>query len=125
MAEDETPHQENHPPAPGSRRADAHPGVMFRWGVYVALGVLAVAAATVAVYTTRALLIRVLIALFIAVSLDPAVRVLTRRGMRRGLAVLIIFLIAGGLTAAFLVSVIPAMVHQFQALMHDFPGDIP
>jgi len=100
------------------------PGLMFRWGVYVALGVLAVAAATVAVYTTRALLIRVLIALFIAVSLDPAVRVLTRRGMRRGLAVLIIFLIAGGLTAAFLVSVIPAMVHQFQALMHDFPGYI-
>jgi len=53
------------------------------------------AAATAAVYTTRALLIRVLIALFIAVSLDPAVRALTRRGMRRGLAVLVIFLICG------------------------------
>jgi len=124
MAEDETPHQENPPPAPGSRKADAHPGVMFRWGLYASLGVLAVAAATVAVYTTRALLIRVLIALFIAVSLDPAVRMLTRRGMRRGLAVLIIFLIAGGLTAAFLVSVIPAMVHQFEALVRDFPGYI-
>ena len=35
---------------------------------------------------------------------------------------LVIFVIAGGLTAAFLVSVIPAMVHQFQALVHDFPG---
>ena len=124
MAEDETPHQENPASAPGSRRADAHPGVMFRWGLYASLGVLAVAAATVAVYTTRALLIRVLIALFIAVSLDPAVRMLTRRGMRRGLAVLIIFMIAGGLTAAFLVSVIPAMVHQFEALVRDFPGYI-
>ena len=113
MAEDETPHQEDSPPVPGSRGPGAHPGVMFRWGLYASLGVLAVAAATVAVYTTRALLIRVLIALFIAVSLDPAVRMLTRRGMRRGLAVLVIFLIAGGLTAAFLVSVIPAMVHQF------------
>jgi putative heme transporter len=60
--------------------------------------------------------------LFIAVSLDPAVRLLTRRGMRRGLAVLVIFLVAGGLVAAFLISVIPAMVHQFQALVHDFPG---
>jgi predicted PurR-regulated permease PerM len=124
MAEDETPHQEDSPPVPGSRGPGAHPGVMFRWGLYASLGVLAVAAATVAVYTTRALLIRVLIALFIAVSLDPAVRMLTRRGMRRGLAVLIIFLIAGGLTAAFLVSVIPAMVHQFQALVQDFPGYI-
>src|SRR5690348_11399935 len=102
MAEDETPHLPDPPPgpAPGSRGPGAQPGVMFRWGLYASLGVLAVAAATVAVYTTRALLIRVLIALFIAVSLDPAVRMLTRRGMRRGLAVLVIFLIAGGLTAA-------------------------
>ncbi len=100
------------------------PGVMFRWGVYVSLGVLAVLAAAAAVYTTRAVLIRVLIALFIAVSLDPAVRALTRRGVRRSLAVLVIFLIAGGLVAAFLVSVIPAMVHQFEALVHDFPGYI-
>jgi predicted PurR-regulated permease PerM len=67
-------------------------------------------------------LVRVLIALFIAVSLDPAVRALTRRGMRRSVAVLVIFLIACGLVAALLVSVIPAMVHQFQALVNDFPG---
>jgi predicted PurR-regulated permease PerM len=99
-----------------------HPMKMFRWGLYVSLGVLAVVAAAAAVYTTRAVLVRVLIALFIAVSLDPAVRMLTRRGMRRGLAVLLIFLVVGGLVAAFLVSVIPAMVHQFQALVHDFPG---
>jgi predicted PurR-regulated permease PerM len=103
-------------------RTSAHPMAMFRWGLYVSLGVLAVLTAAAAVYTTRAVLIRVLIALFIAVSLDPAVRMLTRRGMRRGLAVLVIFLIAGGLVAAFLVSVIPAMIHQFQALVHDFPG---
>ena len=108
------------------RAADAatsvRPMTMFRWGVYVSLGVLAVLAAAAAVYTTRAVLVRVLIALFIAISLDPAVRLLTRRGIRRGLAVLLIFLVASGLVAAFLVSVIPAMVHQFQALVHDFPG---
>jgi predicted PurR-regulated permease PerM len=95
---------------------------MFRWGAYVSLGALAVFAAAAAVYTTRAVLVRVLIALFIAISLDPAVRMLTRRGMRRGLAVLLIFLIASGLVTAFLMSVIPAMVHQFQLLVQDFPG---
>src|SRR5580692_10863568 len=109
MAEDE----EKPPRAAGN---GVHPATMFRWGVYVSLGVLAVLAAAAAVYTTRAVLVRVLIALFVAISLDPAVRMLTRRGMRRGLAVLVIFLIACGLTAAFLVSVIPAMVHQFQSL---------
>ena len=100
----------------------APPMALFRWGLYVSLGVLAVLAAAAAVYTTREVLVRVLIALFIAVSLDPAVRMLTRRGMRRGFAVLVIFLVTGGLVAAFLVSVIPAMIHQFQVLVQDFPG---
>jgi predicted PurR-regulated permease PerM len=95
---------------------------MFRWGLYVSLAVLAVLLAAAAVYTTRAVLVRVLIALFIAVSLDPAVRALTHRGMRRSVAVLVIFAVAGGLTAAFLISVIPALVSQFQSLVHDFPG---
>ena len=71
-------------PAGEGAGAGTSPRTMFRWGVYVSLGVLAVAATTVSVYTTRAVLIGVLIALFIAVSLDPAVRMLTRRGMRRG-----------------------------------------
>ncbi len=95
---------------------------LFRWGIYTSLGVLATVAAAAAVYTTRDVLVRVIIALFIAVSLDPAVRMLTRRGMRRGLAVTVIFAIAAGLVAAFLVSVIPSMVHQFETLIHDFPG---
>ena len=106
-------------PKAGNR---VRPMTMFRWGAYVSMGALAVFAAAAAVYTTRAVLVRVLIALFVAISLDPAVRMLTRRGMRRGLAVLLIFLIAGGLVAAFLMSVVPAMVHQFQALVNDFPG---
>jgi predicted PurR-regulated permease PerM len=96
--------------------------MLFRWGAYGGLGVLAVVAAAAAVYTARAVLIRALIALFVAISLDPAVRLLTRWGLRRGLAVLVIVLVSLGLAAGFLVSVIPAMVDQFQALVRDFPG---
>jgi predicted PurR-regulated permease PerM len=55
-------------------------------------------------------------------SLDPAVRMLTRWHIRRGLAVLVIVLVSLGLVAAFLQSVIPAMVDQFHALVKDFPG---
>ncbi|MGI8450069.1 MAG: AI-2E family transporter [Streptosporangiaceae bacterium] len=95
---------------------------MFKWGACTSLGAVAVLAAAEAVYTTRAVLVQVLIALFIAVSLDPAVRLLMRWGIRRGLAVLLIFLVAGGLVAGFLVSAILAMVHQFEMLVHDFPG---
>jgi len=97
---------------------------LFRYGVYVSLGVLAVLVAAAAVYTARGVLIQALIGLFVAISLEPAVRILTHRGMRRGLAVLLIFLVALGLVAAFLLAVIPAMVHQFQVLVHDFPDHL-
>ena len=42
--------------------------------------------------------------------------------MRRGWAVVVILLITTGIVAGFLISVIPSMVHQFQVLIHDFPG---
>jgi predicted PurR-regulated permease PerM len=102
--------------------ADTSPRTMFRWGVYVSLGVLAVGAVAISVYNTRGILIEVLIALFVAVSLDPAVRQLNRWGLERGWAVLVILLITIAIVGGFLVSVIPAMVHQFQVLIHDFPG---
>ena len=108
--------------APAGAETATSPRTMFRWGVYVALGVLAVALVTISVYNTRGILIEVLIALFIAVSLDPAVRRLNRWGVRRGWAVVVILLITTGIVVGFLVSVIPSMVHQFQVLIHDFPG---
>ncbi len=66
-------------------------------------------------------LIRALIALFLAASLDPAVRLLTRWRMCRWLAILMVVLVTLGLTAVFLQSVIPALVSQFQAMVKDFP----
>jgi predicted PurR-regulated permease PerM len=98
------------------------PSLLFRWGVLVSLGVAATVIGLYALYTVRAILVRVLIALFIAVSLDPAVRLLTRRGMRRGLAVTLIFLLAFALAAGFLLSVIPPLVTQFRNLVDDLPG---
>jgi predicted PurR-regulated permease PerM len=95
--------------------------VVFRRGAYASLGVLAVAAAVAAVYTARGVLILALIALFLAVSLDPAVRALTRWHIRRGIAIVVVVLVVLGMAAAFLQSVIPAMVGQFQAMVTDFP----
>jgi predicted PurR-regulated permease PerM len=106
----------------GSEEPRMRPMALFRWGVFASLGVVATVAAVFAVYTARTVLIRAAIALFIAISLDPAVRFLVRRGVRRGLAVTVIFVIALALVAAFLISVIPAMVTQFRALTHDLPG---
>jgi len=109
-------------PPPAEEDARPRPVMLFRYGVYVSLGVLAVLAAAAAVYTARVVLIQALIALFVAVSLEPAVRLLQRWGLRRGLAVLAIFLAALGLVAVFLWTVIPAMAHQFETLVRDLPG---
>jgi predicted PurR-regulated permease PerM len=105
----------------GPEDARVRPVVLFRRGFYLSLGVLAAAAAAAAVYTARGVLIWALVALFLAVSLDPAVRLLIRWHLRRGTAVLVVILVALGLTAAFLLSVIPAMADQAPALVKAFP----
>jgi predicted PurR-regulated permease PerM len=98
------------------------PGVVFRYGALFSLGAAATIIGLYALYTVRAILVRVLIALFIAVSLDPAVRWLAKRGMRRGFAVTLIFLLALLLAAAFFISVTPPLVTQFGNLVDDLPG---
>jgi predicted PurR-regulated permease PerM len=60
--------------------------------------------------------------MFLAVSLDPAVRWLVARGLPRGLAVAVILLVVGAILTAFLVSVIPHLVSQFSTLVHTLPS---
>jgi predicted PurR-regulated permease PerM len=97
------------------------PAVLFRWGALFSLGAATTVIGLYALYSVRAILVRVLVALFIAVSLDPAVRVLAGRGLRRGVAVTVIFLLAFALVAGFLISVIPPLVSQFRNLAEDLP----
>ena len=94
----------------------------FRWGAAAALGVLAVAAAAFAVYTVRSIMVLVIISIFIAVSLDPAVRWLVRRGMRRSVAVGVIFMMVFGLLTAFLAAVIPPLLREGTGLFQNLPG---
>jgi predicted PurR-regulated permease PerM len=107
--------------APSTAPDRPRPAVLFRWGALVSLGAATTVIGLYALYSVRAILVRVLVALFIAVSLDPAVRLLTRRGMRRGVAVTVIFLLAFALVAGFLISVIPTLVEQFRNLVADLP----
>ena len=112
------------PPAttePDTVAGRARPGALFRWGFFRALGALAAIAAAAAVYSVRELLLRVLVALFLAVSLDPAVRWLERHGLRRGLAVGLIFGIFVVILAAFLLSIIPPLANQVGELVRNLP----
>jgi len=113
------------PPAPSKPdrvQSRVRPGALYRWGFFAGLGLLSSVAAALVVYSVRGILLRVVVAVFLAVSLDPAVRGLTARGMRRGLAVTIIFTVFLVVFVAFLMSVIPPLVNQFGQLVHHFPG---
>jgi len=96
-------------------------GALYRWGFFAGLGLLSSLAAALVVYSVRDILLRVVVAVFLAVSLDPAVRWLTARGVRRALAVAIIFTVFLAILAAFLMSVIPPLVNQFGQLVRHFP----
>jgi predicted PurR-regulated permease PerM len=108
------------PPAE-EEAARVRPMVLFRQGLFISLGVLATAGGAMAVYTVREVLIRVLIGMFMAISLDPVVRRLVRWHMPRWLAIVLVVLVTLGLIAAFLQSVIPPLIDQFHAMVRDFP----
>jgi predicted PurR-regulated permease PerM len=98
------------------------PAELFRWGVFLSLGVVTTLLVLRGLYSVRGILVQVLVALFITVSLEPAVQWLTLRGLRRGLAVTLIFVVVFAALLGFLISVIPPLVNQGRQLIDDLPG---
>jgi len=86
--------------------------------------VLAAAIVLQVVWVTRSVIIWVLIALFLAMALNPAVEILVRRGMRRGPAVGIVFvgaiLVIVGIAATF----VPTLIREVNDLADAIPGYI-
>ncbi|GAA2374562.1 AI-2E family transporter [Catellatospora methionotrophica] len=72
----------------------------------------------------RGVLALVLVALFVAVSLDPAVRWLVRHRVRRPVAVGMILLVALAALAGLVIGVGPPLVRQAGQLVADLPGYI-
>ena len=105
---------------PSWSRAGA--GSWLRAGFFLGLGLIGAWTAANAVWSVRDVLVRVFVAVFLAVSLDPAVRWLIARDMRRGLAVTLMLVAFLGIIAAFLISVIPPLMDQFESLVADAPA---
>ncbi len=77
-----------------------------------------------AAWTVRNILLLVLVAVVLAVGLDPQVRWFQRRRLSRAWAVTIITLLAVGFLALFAWLVIPPAIHQTQELGRSIPGYI-
>ena len=95
---------------------------VFRYAITASIGVVVVFLASLAVYVLRGRLVQVLVAAFIAVSLDPAVRWLIAHKVKRSRAVLLVVVVFLLLLAGLGYATIPALVHQANELGRDFPG---
>ncbi len=95
---------------------------MFGYAITAAIAGLTVFLLALAVYALRGLLVRVGVAAFIAVSLDPAVRWLIAHKIKRSRAVALIVTIVLLLLAGFGYATIPTLIGQAGQLGNDFPG---
>jgi predicted PurR-regulated permease PerM len=94
----------------------------LRIGFVGAIGVLLAYALAQAVIKAQSILILVVVAFFIALGLNPLVRMLTARGLKRGLAVLVVLLGVVLVFALALFAVVPVFAEQIGNLVQTGPA---
>ena len=72
----------------------------------------------------RGFLVLLLISLFLAIALDPAVTFLARRGWRRGLATGAMFLIVGLVAALFIALMVPLIIEETNEFVEKLPKNV-
>ncbi len=101
---------------PGRPMTRNHP---FVFGFFGALGVLVAYMLIQALTDAREVLILIVVALFLAVGLNPAVEALERVGVRRQWAVLLVFLGVVGLFVGFGFAIVPPLSEQITGFIHN------
>jgi predicted PurR-regulated permease PerM len=93
-------------------------------GFIATIGVLGGIVLGSAIASITSILIYIILALFISLGLDPVVRILERRGMKRGAGIGIVFGVFVLLAAAFFVFVLPPVVNQIAEFINHIPDAI-
>jgi len=106
---------------PGRAISRDHPFII---AFTATLGVAAAALLVEAVLVARQVLVLFLVAAFIAVGLDPAVRWLVRHGIRRSVSVLVIAFAALGFFGGFVAAIVPPIAHQSTSLVKHTPDSV-
>jgi predicted PurR-regulated permease PerM len=94
----------------------------LRIGFVGTIGVLLAYALAQAAIKAQSILILVIIAFFIALGLNPLVQMLTRRGLKRGLAVLVVLLGVLVVFALAIFAVVPVFIEQIGNLIRTGPA---
>jgi len=103
------------PGPPLSRKAP------FVWGLLAGLGLLTAFALGTALVNIAGVIVQIVVAMFIAAGLDPLVRWLERRGMRRAYAVIVVIVGVLLVLALFLFAFVPVISDQVQRISDNAP----
>jgi predicted PurR-regulated permease PerM len=96
----------------------------FMLGFLGALGVFLAYFLVQALSEARSVIILIVVSLFLAVGLNPVVEALTRRGMRRGFAIGIVFIGVIAVFVAFGFAVVPPVIEQSNAFIKELPDTL-
>lgn len=118
LAEAEAQRQQNTLGKPGR---PLNPRSPYMIGMKATAGVITVIALTELLLKARSVLILIGLAFFIAAGLDPVVVWLTRHGLRRWMAVILVLLALLALVGGFIAAAIPPVASQTTALIKDLP----
>ena len=84
--------------------------------------ILAVSALLIGVWLVRETVVWLVAAGFLAFSIEPLIRIFTRRGLGRGWATGLAFLVIAGVILFFAIALIPSIVDAAQGLKAAIPG---
>ena len=92
------------------------------WGLFGGLGALVALWIGLMVMRVSGVLVLVVVAMFLAVGLNPAVEFLIRRGMKRPYAVLCVISCVVLVFVGFLTLLVPIISHQVSEISNSLPG---
>ena len=93
----------------------------FMLGFLGALGVFLAWFLTQAIVQARSVIILIVVSMFLAIGLNPLVESLMRRGMRRTMAIAIVFFVVIGAFVGFGFAVVPPVAEQSDAFVQNIP----
>ncbi|WP_165354398.1 AI-2E family transporter [Nocardioides glacieisoli] len=94
----------------------------FKIGFFGALGAVIAIFLTEQVLSISSVLILLVMSMFLAIGLNPVVEFFMRRGVRRGLSVLLVLVAVIGVLTLFVVAIVPVISDQIAQITRNAPG---
>lgn len=94
----------------------------FNIGFFGAFGALIAVFLSQQLLSISSMLVLLVMSMFLAVGLNPVVEFFMRRGMRRGLSVLLVLIVVIGVLALFVVAIAPVISEQIAQITRNAPG---